>query len=114
MHHMALRARAIWLMGICCSELPGELWADATTLVVQNLANADLVVALTSVSAMVGIVSNLLDESLVSPLAENCTSVISIIRRLSFTLKGTLTMCPESGNNSSLHSGNLPQASPRL
>ena len=67
MHHMALRARAIWLMGICCSELPGELWADATTLVVQNLANPDLVVALTSVSAMVGIVSNLLDESLVSP-----------------------------------------------
>ena len=65
-HHSALQARAIWLVGICNGKMSPELWGETLSLVVQNMANPDLVVALTSVSALVGLISFLLEEEAVS------------------------------------------------
>lgn len=58
-----LRARAVWLVGVCGSDLPPAAWSQAYAHMAQHIAARDLVVALTSVAAlMVATVSTLEEE----------------------------------------------------
>lgn len=47
-----LRARALWLVGVCGGDLPADMWRDAYGLMAVQLSDADLVVALTTVSSL--------------------------------------------------------------
>lgn len=58
-----LRARALWLVGVCGEELRPEAWADAYNLTVAHIRSADFVVALMAVSAALCLVGNTLEES---------------------------------------------------
>lgn len=58
-----LRARAVWLVGVCGSDLSPAAWSQAYAHMAQHIAARDLVVALTSVAAlMVATVSTLEEE----------------------------------------------------
>ena len=58
-----LRARAVWLVGVCGSDLPPAAWSQAYAHMAHHIAARDLVVALTSVAAlMVATVSTLEEE----------------------------------------------------
>lgn len=57
-----LKARALWLVGVCGEELKTNAWGDAFTLAVQHMASADLVVALMAVSAVTALVAVALEE----------------------------------------------------
>ena len=47
-----LRTRALWLVAVCGQDLPQELWQEAYAAAVRHMANPDLVVALTAVTAV--------------------------------------------------------------
>ena len=57
-----LKARALWLVGVCGEELKIDPWSDAFGLAVQHMASADLVVALMAVSAVTALVAVALEE----------------------------------------------------
>ena len=58
----ALRARALWLIGACGSDLPQNLWEEALLLVAQHMQASDLVVALTAVAALMPLLTIILEE----------------------------------------------------
>lgn len=62
LHGNILRARALWLIGVCGEELPPVPWADAFALAVQHIRAPDAVVALMAVSAVTALVSTVLEE----------------------------------------------------
>ncbi|KAL4518028.1 hypothetical protein Ndes2526A_g01512 [Nannochloris sp. 'desiccata'] len=57
-----LRARALWLIGVCGEELAAEAWQDAFKLAVQHMESPDLVVALMAVSAVAALIAVALEE----------------------------------------------------
>ena len=57
-----LRARALWLVGVCGEDLKPEAWGDAFGLAVQHMSSADVAVALMAVSAVTALVAVVLDE----------------------------------------------------
>jgi len=57
-----LRARALWLIGVCGEELAAEAWQDAFKVAVQHMASPDLVVALMAVSAVAALITVALEE----------------------------------------------------
>ncbi|GAX82609.1 hypothetical protein CEUSTIGMA_g10035.t1 [Chlamydomonas eustigma] len=57
-----LQARALWLLGVCGSNLGGEQWCGAYQLVVQHMASKDLVVALTAVSSSLALTAAIMDD----------------------------------------------------
>ncbi len=57
-----MRARALWLVGVCGEDLPPRLWQDAFRLAVQHMESADLVVALMAVSAVAALIAVALQE----------------------------------------------------
>ncbi|KAK9845638.1 hypothetical protein WJX84_002303, partial [Apatococcus fuscideae] len=58
----ALRARALWLIGACGSDLPQNLWEEALLLVAQHMQASDLVVALTAIAALMPLLTIILEE----------------------------------------------------
>lgn len=58
----ALRARALWLIGACGSDLPQNLWEEALLLVAQHMQASDLVVSLTAVAALMPLLTIILEE----------------------------------------------------
>lgn len=60
-----LQARALWLVGACCSELPQQPWVEAYGLCVAHMAATDLVVALQAVQAVMMMTAALLDDQAV-------------------------------------------------
>jgi hypothetical protein len=57
-----LKARALWLIGVCGEELAAEAWQDAFKLAVQHMESSDLVVALMAVSAVAALIAVALEE----------------------------------------------------
>lgn len=57
-----LQARALWLVGACCAELPQQQWVEAYGLCVAHMSSADLVVALQAVQAVMMMTAALLDD----------------------------------------------------
>ncbi|KAG2494047.1 hypothetical protein HYH03_007693 [Edaphochlamys debaryana] len=57
-----LAARALWLLGVCGGELPGSCMPGAYQLCVCYLASEDVVVALSAVTALLGLLSLVLDD----------------------------------------------------
>ena len=57
-----LQARALWLVGACCAELPREQWVEAYRLCVGHMGAADLVVALQAVQAVMMMTAAMLDD----------------------------------------------------
>lgn len=57
-----LQARALWLVGACCAELPREQWAEAYRLCVAHMGASDLVVALQAVQAVMMMTAAMLDD----------------------------------------------------
>ena len=66
LHHNVLRARALWLVGVCGGELPREAWAEALHCLVVHLSANDLVVSLSAVSALMAMASAIFEEVQVS------------------------------------------------
>ena len=62
----ALRARALWLIGACGSDLPQPQWEEALQLVAQHMQASDLVVSLTAVAALMPLLTIILEEEQVS------------------------------------------------
>uniref|UniRef100_A0A7S3VSI4 Importin N-terminal domain-containing protein n=1 Tax=Dunaliella tertiolecta TaxID=3047 RepID=A0A7S3VSI4_DUNTE len=60
-----LQSRALWLVGACGQDLPHEDWCKAFKLVVAHMASMDVVVALTAVSAALGLSAQILDDQAV-------------------------------------------------
>ncbi|KAK9865409.1 hypothetical protein WJX84_004910 [Apatococcus fuscideae] len=58
----ALRARALWLIGACGSDLPQPQWEEALQLVAQHMQASDLVVSLTAVAALMPLLTIILEE----------------------------------------------------
>ncbi|KAG2435256.1 hypothetical protein HXX76_007334 [Chlamydomonas incerta] len=57
-----LAARALWLLGVCGGELPAAALGGAYQLCVCYLAAEDVVVALSSVTSLLGLLSLVLDD----------------------------------------------------
>lgn len=57
-----LVARAAWLVGVCGAELPPQLWAAALSALTSHIADADIVLALTAVSAAMSLCTSLLEQ----------------------------------------------------
>lgn len=57
-----LQARALWLVGVCGSDLPRPLWTQACDLVIRHMGARDLVVALMAVSSAMGLAALILDD----------------------------------------------------
>ena len=62
-----LVARAAWLVGVCGTELPPPLWAAAFAALTSHISDADLVLALTAVSAAMSLCTFLLERQHVRP-----------------------------------------------
>ncbi|MEW5315516.1 MAG: hypothetical protein WDW38_006938 [Sanguina aurantia] len=60
-----LQARALWLLGVCGSQMTHVNWCSAYRLVVAHMGARDLVVALTSVTALLGMTALILDDQAV-------------------------------------------------
>lgn len=61
-------ARAVWLVGVCGADLPSPQWATALGALVAHISSADLVLALTAVSALMALCSSLLEQQQARPL----------------------------------------------
>ena len=61
-HMSILKARAIWLIGVCGDELSSDAWSEALALTVQHVGYSDHVVALMAVSAATALVAHVLEE----------------------------------------------------
>ncbi|BDA43024.1 Importin-11 [Coccomyxa sp. Obi] len=57
-----LVARAAWLVGVCGTDLPLPLWAAACAALTSHVGDADLVLALTAVSAAMSLCTALLER----------------------------------------------------
>ena len=57
-----LVARAAWLVGVCGGELPPLLWGEAVSHLIRHMGSHDLVLALSSVSAMLALLSVLIEQ----------------------------------------------------
>ncbi|GLI59709.1 hypothetical protein VaNZ11_001566 [Volvox africanus] len=57
-----LAARALWLLGVCGQELPSDMLGSAYQQCVCYLAAEDVVVALSSVTSLLGLLSLVLDD----------------------------------------------------
>ncbi len=55
-------ARAAWLVGVCGTDLPPPLWAAAFAALTAHVGDADLVLALTAVSATMSLCTALLER----------------------------------------------------
>ena len=62
-----LVTRAVWLVGVCGGDLPAPQWAPALSVLVHHMSSADLVLALTSVSALMALCSSLLEQQQARP-----------------------------------------------
>jgi len=93
-----LRARALWLVGVCGPGLPPELYADALAGVAAHLAAPDLVAALAAAQAVAALATRLMVEDSVRARARalvplqivGCcaASRSACLRRLSRSLPG--------------------------
>lgn len=63
LHGSILRAGALWLLGVCGSELQAQPWGEAFGLAVKHVGHTDVVVALMAVSALTVLLNNCLEES---------------------------------------------------
>lgn len=57
-----LCARALWLIGVCGTDLPSEQWSNAYTTLVGYLSVRDLVLALTALGAILAMTAVVLEE----------------------------------------------------
>jgi hypothetical protein len=61
-HDNVIKARALWLIGVCGEELLTEAWDEAFTLAVQYIQSPDLVQALQAVTVVTALLGNVLEE----------------------------------------------------
>ena len=66
-----LCARALWLIGVCGTDLPNEHWAAAYPLLVQYMAVPDLVLSLTALGAVLAMTAVVLEEASALEQAED-------------------------------------------
>ena len=57
-----LVARAAWLVGVCGGELPPPLWGEAVSHLIRHMGSHDLVLELFSVSAMLALLSVVIEQ----------------------------------------------------
>lgn len=57
-----LCARALWLIGVCGTDLPSQHWADAYNSLVNYMSMPDLVLALTALGAILAMTAVVLEE----------------------------------------------------
>jgi len=72
-----LRARALWLVGVCGPGLPPELYADALAGVAAHLAAPDLVAALAAAQAVAALATRLMVEDSVRARAHAGPAAVS-------------------------------------
>ena len=58
-----LCARALWLIGVCGTDLPNRHWAAAYPILVQYMAVPDLVLSLTALGAVLAMTAVVLEEA---------------------------------------------------
>lgn len=58
-----LCARALWLIGVCGTDLPNQHWAAAYPLLVHYMAIPDLVLSLTALGAVLAMTAVVLEEA---------------------------------------------------
>jgi len=61
-HDNVIKARALWLIGVCGEELLTEAWDEAFTLAVHYIQSPDLVQALQAVTVVTALLGNVLEE----------------------------------------------------
>lgn len=58
-----LCARALWLIGVCGTDLPNEHWSAAYPILVHYMAVPDLVLSLTALGAVLAMTAVVLEEA---------------------------------------------------
>jgi hypothetical protein len=58
-----MKARSLWLVGVCGDELGMEAWKEAYALSVRHIASSDLVSSLMAVSATTALIAQTIEES---------------------------------------------------
>ena len=58
-----LCARALWLIGVCGTDLPNEHWAAAYQILVHYMSVQDLVLCLTALGAVLAMTAVVLEEA---------------------------------------------------
>lgn len=58
-----MKARSLWLVGVCGDELGMEAWKEAYELSVRHIASSDLVSSLMAVSATTALIAQTIEES---------------------------------------------------
>ncbi len=58
-----LCARALWLIGVCGTDLPNEHWSAAYPLLVHYMSVQDLVLSLTALGAVLAMTAVVLEEA---------------------------------------------------
>ena len=75
-----LCARALWLIGVCGTDLPNQHWGAAYPLLVQYMAVPDLVLSLTALGAVLAMTAVVLEEA--SALEQAEEAVVHMQRQI--------------------------------
>lgn len=75
-----LCARALWLIGVCGTDLPSQHWTSAYNTLVHYMSVYDLVIALTALGAILAMTAVVLEE--VSAVEQAEEAVVQMQRQI--------------------------------